>query len=793
MAVVFTVTNRIPAAHDTLQELMLRYYFLNSAATTGEIPLWMPYMTQGTVANWWYFVQGGLLQNILLSTGEISRHVPFLLAYHGQNALEASILALGVWLLSGKFYLARFARMFALIAVVGTVTATYQIWFGIRWLYAIPILLFLLHEFLETGNWKLVAGTLLLFTTQWVGNLPYVLSAQFMVICIYGFGLALSEPAHFVTRLRALRRPTRHDLALLALAVSPLYFGYTILATGTDWIANYNPGRHFDGSTSFDTFWTYGGSVNAETLKSVLLAADSKLDIDVYLGWVIGFFAILGLLCSQHKHYRVLVFTSVCLSLFAIGQPTILMQLIYNLIPSMHYFRHAAHTIVFVKVFVCFIAALGVDELFSRGIHAPPISRFANIAVTSVVLLVFWLFMLGEPLTQAQLKILLGLVVAIAPFIILVPTLRNTLVFQAIYVFAIAAMAWSGWLLGALWLALGGLVLLLIIRIQHNPRYKTAIVILILSVLGGELGIHQLTNWSQQTRIANNVSKQLFSYSPMPYRPRRCDHLLHSKSQHERSHIFLTYLKPKIGALYWSTESFLFEDCLDSPFRVDHFLLPYDWLMKFFWGQNFIDPNVIPAGRYYNQFQEISYAFPRTNASLKLAGVNEDKVQFFDGAAIVDSPQAVGQIMRDANFSGDSLAVIPPTSLNASIHLPDRTIPISSTKTGNTRKTIPYAVTTFSSNRIQLLVTAPMQPTPLWLLYADVWHPSWRATINGTSSVVYPANLAYKAIPLVPGRNLIDFQFVSPLVKLAYYAFSFFSLSCLAWLGWLAKHYFSRT
>jgi hypothetical protein len=48
-----------------------------------------------------------------------------------------------------------------------------------------------------------------------------------------------------------------------------------------------------------------------------------------------------------------------------------------------------------------------------------------------------------------------------------------------------------------------------------------------------------------------------------------------------------------------------------------------------------------------------------------------------------------------------------------------------------------------------------------WLYYADVWHPSWHATVNGENVVVSKANLAYKAVPLNEGENIVQFRFDS--------------------------------
>src|SRR5262245_41463766 len=45
---------RLPLGHDTFQYFSMQYCLLNNRITAGEVPQWMPYMSQGTVSNWWY-------------------------------------------------------------------------------------------------------------------------------------------------------------------------------------------------------------------------------------------------------------------------------------------------------------------------------------------------------------------------------------------------------------------------------------------------------------------------------------------------------------------------------------------------------------------------------------------------------------------------------------------------------------------------------------------------------------------------------------------------------------------
>ena len=49
--------------------------------------------------------------------------------------------------------------------------------------------------------------------------------------------------------------------------------------------------------------------------------------------------------------------------------------------------------------------------------------------------------------------------------------------------------------------------------------------------------------------------------------------------------------------------------------------------------------------------------------------------------------------------------------------------------------------------------------------YADVWHQGWKAWVNGKTVEVFKADMAYKAIILPPGKDIVRFEFVAPGVK----------------------------
>jgi hypothetical protein len=74
-------------------------------------------------------------------------------------------------------------------------------------------------------------------------------------------------------------------------------------------------------------------------------------------------------------------------------------------------------------------------------------------------------------------------------------------------------------------------------------------------------------------------------------------------------------------------------------------------------------------------------------------------------------------------------------------------------------RALTYRIEQFDANTLRLAVSNPGPPA--WMVYADVWDPLWRASVNGRSVPIYRANVAYKAVALESGSNLVEFRFGS--------------------------------
>ncbi len=64
----------------------------------------------------------------------------------------------------------------------------------------------------------------------------------------------------------------------------------------------------------------------------------------------------------------------------------------------------------------------------------------------------------------------------------------------------------------------------------------------------------------------------------------------------------------------------------------------------------------------------------------------------------------------------------------------------------------------FSWNQVQVHAVVEGKD-PAWLVYADAWHPDWKATVDGRTVPVVRANLGFKAVQIESGMHEVRWRF----------------------------------
>jgi hypothetical protein len=198
--------------------------------------------------------------------------------------------------------------------------------------------------------------------------------------------------------------------------------------------------------------------------------------------------------------------------------------------------------------------------------------------------------------------------------------------------------------------------------------------------------------------------------------------------------------KGQYGTQYWTSNAFWFVDEVNTTFQADSWLAPLD-----------------EFARMFRRVKGVDFPGERDTAA-RLAGVRADKIRFFAHAYSVPAPADLKPVLTDSTYKGDLLFVSSPEGTG------QQTMPVpwrsQQSLSADDSRHLEYRVQRFDANNL-IVSVSNTEPTPVWMFYADVWHPWWRATINGAPASVYRANVAYKAVRIEPGENVVHFQFKS--------------------------------
>jgi hypothetical protein len=756
--------HRIPREHDGFGYFGLQYYFLNNAAVAGELPQWVPYMTQGTVANWWYAVQGEIFVNsVALIAGPVGalKGLNFLPFFYLGIFIDGLILLVGTWLLARRLFRAPATVFFVCLIVVGPCVWMDQPWYNFHFFYAIPLVLALVHRFLDRGSWLSLLLAMNLFSLQTLGNLPYFVPVSSLVIILY-FGLytAFNWKAQW-NAVRRLRFGLPSVLCVLV-GLGGLAASFLILRLGTGEIANYNPGRGMDAQVPLDTFLTYGGEITARKWAEPLLAVSPSLDNTLYMSLLAAPLLAVSYGFALRRRFAHLHLLCGILLLFGLGGFVATQS--YHWWPFMKYYRHIGLTGSVTRVFLCLAAGCGFEVVFLGRGEKRRLRVAAVLLAAGMCVLGAGLFYLAADPDAAQ-RVVGAMRTHAATRIYTAGPLAFPIIFDPALLRSRLVVSGGVALLGGGLLAGRGFL--------SGNGWRKALSAAALVVVAADVYVYKGGEVWLRTAPLPHEDVDLLAFQELPYRPRRSLSFFSPNARVEMLRRDVAFP----GVRHWSTNPFAFVDEAGSSFRVDHWLLPLDRFLRACWGQNINDRNVPPKGLRSCDCLE----FPQQEASLKLAGITADKVQFFRRAHVLGSEAEVAARMSDPRYRGNVLFL---SAEDQPAQLPDEAAGREDTSPpdADEREELAYHIEQFDSNNLVLTVRNTTG-SPVWLLFSDVWHPGWSATVDGRERPVYKGALAYKAVQLPPDSSRVHFRFSLRSVSSLY---TFFSLCSIAWLAIVA-------
>lgn len=716
------LTRRLPRGHDTLSVYLLQSIFLSGTPSGSTPALWMPYLAHGFSTPWLANVQSGLLQNALLLMGGVPKGTPLHAVFYAGLFLEDLILVLGIWRLGGRFFRTPSAQFFVAAAALGSSMWIDNIFWAHRLIYGVPLTLSLILDFVETGRRlplllaSSLAGLLLL------GNAVYIPIASNLSVLLF---VALYVFIHR-RRLRAslpLLRPRPADAAWLAaiLVVPAVCAAAVVLDLGS--VRQYARGRNVDGSVTLDGFLTYAGGLNPLKFLDLFLGATPSLDFSVYAGLCTPIFAVLAFVRRPRKNVIVAGISLLLLLLFGMGYLNAVGMLAYTAMPPLHYFRYIALTCGLVKLLLIVLSGFGFDALVVDA-SRPGRPRLALAGGLGALLLIQWGFLAIRPGAAGDL------------LAALLWALRDNLVQRR----AEALQAFGT----GLAILLGGVAAVVFAWRRRRGAFPLAAALLLV-VHGTDLLRWRFQMFREETHVLTPEQDELQRARSLDYIPRRTAR----SDLNPRLRIFNDQGFEN-GTLYDYRDAFLRHDASWSRWFVTQWSPPVDVLLRAHARRSLApDPDLPPP------FVTAGETRTRPEAYARVIGEDADKLQFFRSATAAGSDESIAATMNRPEYQGNILLLSGGSGI-----APD--------PARNDRLELPYRVTTFSPVQLSLQVDIPADCPEAWLVSCDSWHPGWSATVDGVPRTVSRANLAYKAVPLHPGRNVVEWRFRSPLRSACY-------------------------
>ncbi len=748
--------HRIVKGHDAFIHFSLQYYFLNHVVHFGDIPSWIPYMTHGTLSAWWYTLQAGFLQNVLLYSGGMLKPVNFLPIYDLGMFVDEMVLVIGTWLLAQRLFKSPWTSLFACLTTAGSCVWMSQPWFNFHFYYGLPLILYLGHRFLDTLHWRyaLAGGNLLVF--QLFGNLPYCFPAIALVVFLYFCFYGCLRPRKIPSR-----KPgffwAKATGSLLLLALN-LALAYGTLSWAARDITNYNFEREINSRVPLEVFLHYGGNQNLSRWFEMASGISPAEDYTLFIGTLSLPLVILGALHLRRRSRHI---AGVLAALFLISQGSVVAAGLYYGWPMMQYFRHLSLFAVFIKFFLSLLAAAGFGSLIDARRRKGPFAKTILLAGAFVFIgLSGWLFYLSchyEKSAELVSSTMKGLI-PLGRYEWInhgqQPLIKNVL--------DAPSMAFRLEKSASLCLVSFFLFLYLyfVPKTAFTKRARLGLLIALLAFQSADLMHYKISEMHVRTAVLKNDHSSLTAFRPLTYFQRR-DRYFDMRNPQVR---LLWDTVPFPGVLHWSLNAFLFEDELDHPYRTDYWLRPLDKLVRALNHQPIDDLSLRPFGLV--PFQ--GWKFPLVNTgSLKITGTTQDKIQFFS-RAWQESDEHIARCLADHDYQGGQLFISAPAG---------KTFVCPSAQ-GNDRLRLRYKILRFSANELDVLLRGDV-PKGAWMMYSDTWDRYWKAAVNNHPVEVARADLAYKAIPLDEAGHVIRFYFRCPKMSMAY---NFFSLNALFWL-----------
>lgn len=699
--------NKVPFAHDTFQYLQLQYIYFNEIVQNHSLPLWIPFVSQGSTCNFYFTPQLNLLSPVYFLIGLVLKNVNYYYLFCFLIWFEEIFFLLGVILLSSLYFKNKKTIFFVSITLLGTDIWYPQIWWNFHLYYFIPIILYCIHKGIITNHFRYLIFSILFFMLSVFGCFIYCFVFSSFVIFIYVLFLAFTDFRSFKSFF--LKNIKFKNVLILLIILSTIGMSFYYIKYGIDEIGYLGPARDSSGKISLNTFLTHGPYIGLSKYKEIFMRYPEhasingilSIDINLYAGFLLVPFIIISMIYTRTKLPFAVGGISLALFLFSIG--IIVSHLFYYLYPLGKMFRHIGLTATVFKLFIVFYAGFGFEKFLTRIYTDRKLSFLILIYLTAVGSLYF-----VKPVLIDK------------EYFWFVSQSERIFLFVSIYTTLIISIILFG-LLCTTKIKKAYLVnILLVVMVIDFFSYKYSLIV---------------------TRMPSVSQSVIALFDPYKYDYPKERLNVEYFNPHDNGRMKAFNSTSFKAATYNTIDAFMFIDFVESQHRTDFMV------------------------KSVRDYLDVQKKFPNKTDEVykKYSGEGYPKLMAFSRLNVVKDELVMGKIFSHENFTGNMLFATDKDIKNIGQNIPLDLIKeqnYTDFNDLNERIAIDIQVEGFSFNSLKLKATVNgFSDKHFFLFYSDAYHSHWKAYVNGKETPVIKANIGYKSILIPYGTSEIIFKF----------------------------------
>lgn len=694
----------LPLAHDTMINFQMFATIYSEFFLSGQFPLWLPFSSQGITADFAYAFTFTPVFYVAVFLGKLFLVNDTLLLFRFGLYAEEALFLFGLYRLSSLFYNQRITPIIISITGVLSVSWAVQIHWNFHLIYLFPLLLYFSSRFLLGDGLENVAYALILLT---LGALFYPQIFIAATLCVFVvIWLVLLRPSW--RQLFHFKYSVFCGCAIISVAFFVAFLNLQFVMHVIDGMQSFSTLRQPDGSVELETFLTYGGHVTLVKFMEFVYGAPVRFAFVAYCGLFTILFICFALISARSLNLYVFIFSTMFVLLFSLGASGYVAEMAYKFFPEMDKFRHIGFVTPVAKVLLVISSGFGIDQYMKNSSKF-----FFNAFIFTTIAIVLGLIFLSIDTSHDWQY------AYVVDSNLVIPFHFHWMQLGIVFAFCIMTFAVGNRVRSGRLAAVTVGILLLFCVLLGMGSYK-----FFLEWHSPAMKSPWIEHW-QSLRHAYDVHPFLYSSC----RQREGD----DNSSNQLSKMAVWGARNSLG--YGS----LPVDLCFPIHRVDMASSAFDTLIKTRLGV----PNFQSPQEYFTIGR-----VEKDAVLMKAIGCDAPKLYLSQSPVLVENFEEVRQVVA----ASKALYEKPVIQVSCGSQCGKL-----SSRSAEFLKDV-VDISRFSANQLTANVNVP-DGLNWYLVYLDSYHPRWKARVDGAVVPILPANIAFKAIMLTPGRHEVEFTF----------------------------------